>query len=175
MIGLGNLRYFIEVEISKKRAEHLVKSTPEPEALAAELWDFILLNEHPISWRANWFLEHLGAENREFVRPYLQSIVKAFPTFKFDGQRRSSMKILLMFPITDYDYGRMVNYCFDLLLSHEDAVAVRMFAMLILVEIVKLEPELKGELKDTIEFILPNTQKGLQSICRRTLVKLDKM
>ena len=105
---------------------------------------------------------------------FLKLIVEAFPSFKYDGQKRSSLKILLMFPVTDYDYTKVLNFSFDLLLSNSEPVAVRMFAILILFEITKLEPELKPELKETIELILPQTQKGLQSICRRTLAKLDK-
>ena len=175
MKGISDLRFFIEEEISKKRAVILAQNTTEPEVLAAALWEFVLLNENPISWRATWFLEHLGAENKAFVRPYLDAIVEQFPKFKYDGQRRSSLKILLMFPITNFDYAKMLNYCFDLILSNEAPVAVRMFSMTMLLEIVKREPELKSELKESLEFIIPHAQKGLLSAARKTLRALEKV
>jgi hypothetical protein len=69
----------------------------------------------------------------------------------------------------------MLNYCFDLVLSHEAPVAVRMFSMTMLLEIVKREPELKSELKESLEFILPHAQKGLLSATRKTLSALEKV
>ena len=175
MNGKEDLRYFIEEEISKKRAMLLVQNTSEPKKLAAALWDFVLLNEHPVSWRAMWFLEHLGDEDKECLRPYLDAIVDAFPNFKYDGQKRSGLKILLMFPITEFNYAKMLNFCFDLILSHEAPIAVRMFSMRMLLEIVKREPELKGELKESLEFIIPHAQKGLLSAARKTLKALEKV
>jgi len=175
MIEEERLRLFIEEEISKKRAVTLVQQSPEPEALAAVLWKFILLNEHPLSWRATWFLEHLAAENKEYVRPYIDSIVEEFPSFKYDGQKRSSLKILLMFSLNDYHYEPMVGRCFDILLSHDEAMAVRMFCMRLLLQVVKKEPELKSELKESLEFILPHAQKGLLSACRKSLQALDRI
>jgi len=173
MTGRAELIVFIEEEISKKRAELLVQNTSEPEKLAATLWDFVLLNKHPLSWRSMWFLEHLAAENRAVAQPYLNAIVKAFPSFKFDGQKRSAMKILLMFPVKYYDYEMMLNTAFDLLLSNDEPVAVRMFSMRLLFEIVKIEPELKGELKESITFIIPHAQKGLLSAARDVLKRLE--
>lgn len=170
-----DLKDFIEIEISKKRAVILAQNTENPTMLANALWEFVLLNKQPLSWRATWFLEHLGAENKEYVRPYLNSIVKAFPLFKFDGQKRSSLKILLMFSLDDYNYEPMVGRCFDMLLSQYEPMAVRMFCMRFLLKVVKIEPELKGELKESLEFILPHAQKGLLSACRNSLLALDRI
>ena len=174
MKEVADLRFFIEEEISKKRAVALAQHTTDPQVLAAALWSFVLLNEHPVSWRATWFLEHLGHENKEYVRPFLNPIVEAFSTFKIDGQKRSSLKILLMFSLDDYNYEPMVGHCFDLLLSHEEAIAVRMFCMRFLLKVVKIEPELKEELRQSIEFVLPHAQRGLLSVCRNSLQALKK-
>ena len=175
MNGVEDLKKFIEEEISKKRAKVLVQNTSEPEQLASALWGFVLLNQHPLSWRAMWFMEHLAAENREYARPYLNAIVVAFSSFKFDGQKRSGLKILLMFSVTDYDYEMMLNTAFDLLLSNDEPIAVRMHAMRLLLEIVKLEPELKEELKKSINFIMPYAQKGLLSASSDVLKRLERI
>ena len=174
MKGVLDLRYFIEQDISKARALSLSNNTNDPEKSAAALWDFVLLNEHPLSWRATWFLEHLGAEDKEYVRPYLNLIIEAFPSFIFAGQRRSSLKILQMFPVVDYDYARMVDICFDLYLSNSQPVAVRMFSLRQLYDIIKVEPELKQELKGAIELVMTGDERSLQSISRKILAKVSK-
>ena len=175
MIQKAELRAFIEDDLSKKRTVALVQQTTEPDNLAAVLWEFVLLNEHPLSWRATWFLEHLASENKDYVRPYLDAIVKAFSGFKFDGQKRSSMKILLLFELHDYNYEPMVGRCFDMLLSQNEAMAVRMFCMRFLLQVVKIEPELKSELQQSLEFILPHAQKGLLSACKNSLQALARI
>ncbi len=172
MGGVADLRDFIEEDISKERTLALTKNTSRPKELAASLWGFVMMNEHPVSWRAMWFLEHLGAADHELVRPYLDSIITEFSTFKFDGQKRSALKILQMFDVTEYDYGHVLNICFDLLLSNKEPIAVRSFAMQIVFDIAQVEPEIKPELKEIILHILPEGSKGIQSKARKLLKKL---
>ena len=169
MEGVEDLRRFMEEDISKERAMMLATNASNPEELAAALWDFVLLNEHPVSWRAMWFLEHFAAQNRELLRPYLKAIISEFSNYNFDGQKRSALKILQMFPFTEYDYGSLLNISFDLLLSNDESIAVRSFAMQIIFDISKLEPEIKPELKESILHILPEASKGVQSKARKIL------
>lgn len=172
MGGVEDLQVFIEEDISKERVLALTQGSSNPEVLAQVLWEMILRNQHPLSWRAMWFLEHLGAENKEIVRPYLNKIVESFPNFVFDGQKRSGLKILQMFPPKEYNYGPVLNFCYDMLLSNNEAIAVRSFAMQMVFDIAQIEPELKPELKQTLLLILPDSQKGIQSRVRKLLSKL---
>ncbi len=172
MGGVEDLKSFIEEDISKERVLALTVGNSMPEELATSLWEMTMRNEHPLSWRAMWFLEHLGADNHEILRPYLKLIVAEFLNFKFDGQRRSALKILQMFPVTDYDYGVVLNFCFDIILSNNEPIAVRSFAMQIVFDIAMVEPELKPELKEVIKLILPENSKGIQSKARKLLAKL---
>jgi len=173
MEGVDDLRRFIEEDLAKERAVMLATNASNPKELAAALWDFVLLNEQPVSWRAMWFLEHLAAQNKELLRPYLEAIIFEFPNYKFDGQKRSALKILQMFPLTEYDYGSLLNICFDLLLSNSESIAVRSFAMQIIFDISQLEPEIKPELKESILHILPEAPKGVQSKARKLLQLLE--
>lgn len=172
MGGVADLQAFIEEDISKKRVLALTQGDSNPEELAQVLWEMILRNQHPLSWRAMWFLEHLGAENKEIVRPYVNKIIHSFSTFVFDGQKRSGLKILQMFTPVEYDYAVVLNFCYDLLLSNSEAVAVRSFAMQIVYDIAQIEPDLKPELRQTLELILPECQKGMKSKARKLLSKL---
>ena len=172
MGGVEDLKGFIEEDISKERVLALTMGNSKPKELAATLWEMTMRNEHPLSWRAMWFLEHLGADNHEIVRPYLEEIVNEFTNFEFDGQKRSALKILQMFPVTDYDYGVVLNFCFDLILSNNEPIAIRSFAMQIVFDIAQIEPELKPELKHAIMLILPESSKGIKSKARKLLAKL---
>jgi hypothetical protein len=67
-----------------------------------------------------------------------------------------------------------MNMCFDWLVSAKESVAVKVYAMEILYRISQVEPELKKELADSIEWRISEGTPGFKHRGLKTLKKLYK-
>ena len=71
--------------------------------------------------------------------------------------------------------GKVADVCFDYLASPKEAIAIRVFAMEVLFNICKKEPELADELKLLIEDHYPHSSAGFQSKARKVLKSISKL
>jgi len=172
-INIKELEYFLTEELSVKRAKSLKNiDNSKKEELTRILWEIMISNKHPHAWRAAWSLFHLVEKQRELMRPYLKEIVEMLPIFKHDGQKREMMKVLLLFPTTDLEMGKLVDICFRILDNPNESLAVRVHAMQIIYNISEIEPDIKPELKSTILFHIPNSSKGFAGRGNKLLYKM---
>ena len=71
--------------------------------------------------------------------------------------------------------GAVADICFKFLNSAKEAIAVKVFAMDVLLNIVGKFPEMKEELKISIKDQLPFGSAGFQNRGTKILKLLDKM
>ena len=169
---MDKLREFVEADISKEQALYFGRTMAGNAEVVEILWRFVQENKTPLSWRAMWYLEHLCEQDREVLRPLVPRIIEQLPHFKHDGQKRSGLKTIAMFPLSGFDYGPLLTVCFDFLLDSGESIAVRSLSMQQLYEICRIEPELSDELRQSILHILPEASKGIQAKARHILGKL---
>jgi len=175
-INIKEIEDFLIEELSVKRAKSLKNiDNSKKEELTSLLWEIMISNKHPHSWRAAWSIFHLVEKQKELMRPYLQEIVELLPDFKYDGQKREMMKVLLLFPTTDLEMGKLINICFKILDNPNESLAVRVHAMQIIYNISEIEPGIKSELKSTILFHIPNSSKGFVGRGNKLLKKMKKV
>ena len=172
-INIKELEFFLIEELSVKRAKSLKNiDNSKKEELTRILWEIMISNKHPHAWRAAWSIFHLVEKQKELIRPYLQEIVELLPNFIHDGQKREMMKVLLLFPTTDLEMGKLVDICFKILDNPNESLAVRVHAMQIIYNISEIEPDIKPELKSTIIHHLPNSTKGFVGRGNKLLNKM---
>ena len=77
-------------------------------------------------------------------------------------------------PLPQKYFGELMNICFDWLISPRESVAVKVYAMEILYRLSEIEPELKKELADSIEWRITEGTPGFKNRGVKTLKKLYK-
>ena len=158
---IHELENFLIEELSIERVKALKKiDNSKKVELTSLLWEIMISNKHPQSWRAAWSLFHLVEKDKELIRPYIVKITELLPHFKHDGQKREMMKILQIFPSKELNIGKLVDICFKFLDSQNESLAVRVHAMQIIYNISEIEPDIKPELKSTIIYHMQNGTKG---------------
>jgi len=113
----------------------------------------------PLNWRAARVVLFCIEDYPKLFIPYVNEIAKLFPTFKVDGLKRAYGHILSKYTkLIEEDYlSEIIEVCFNYMLS-EEKIAVKYNCMKLLFEISKIYPDLKGELKASIDF---NVSEGI--------------
>jgi hypothetical protein len=148
---------------------NFVRQKPE---LIHELWEIYFRKEEPVSRRAAWIIDTVSENKPEWVEPYISQLIDLLPSFNHDGLKRHGLRMISRNRIPDDKVAELMNICFEWLLSTEEAVAAKMYCILILYSISRYLPEIRHELIDTIEFQMPDGTAGFKNIGRKMLTRL---
>lgn len=143
MKELHDIKYFSLNKVKKFIAEYGDKP-----GTIKELCKLILSEDHQISMRASWTLQHLSFEKPEVIKPlYPQLISFLKRKNNHTGAIRNVIRIFQEQDIpekyTSEIYDLCLAYCKNVAMPH----AVRVFAIYVMANICKKYPELKYELE----------------------------
>jgi hypothetical protein len=95
--------------------------------------------------------------NPELIRPYLVKLVNDLPGLKDMAVKRVFMHILVRHSWVDDEeaMGKLVDTLIKWLKDDSQAVAIKAYAMVILENIVKILPDLEGEIIVVLEETIP--------------------
>ena len=169
-----SVKEFLIEEISRDRLDRLNESDEiDGELFVSLLWEIMISNTHPYAWRAAWTMFHYVEKRKELSRKYLTEIIELLPHFKHNGQKREMMKVLLLFPMKELDFEKLIDICFNILINPKENIAVRVHAMQIIFNIGDIEPDIRLELKIVLEDGIQNNEsKGFVGRAKKLLKKM---
>jgi hypothetical protein len=130
----------------------------------AELVQIFLKGPYRITQRAAWPLSYCIEEHPTLLKPHFGKILAAVA--KPDAPvavKRNVMRLLQFVDVPNRWQGKVVQLAFSLLQNRKETVAVQVFAMTVLANIAKRQPELGAELRVIIEDMLPFGSAGFRS------------
>jgi len=173
MIEIETLNDLLLLEMSRRNMDLVADLIFQKPALAEELFLVFLRNEEPVSRRAAWVLDIVTEKHPELIGSHPDQIIGMLPVFNHDGLKRHALHMLVRSPLpTDDKLGELMTLCFDWLVSPKEAVAAKVYCMELLYRMTQVEPDLKKELADSIEWRLNEETPGFKSKGRKLLKKL---
>ena len=138
------------------------------------LLDISFSEPYPIGMRAARVAQLFCEKNPEFIIPYLDEIIERICHTKVEGVKRGFLKIIadsVDFKLVK-DNSNLLQLAFDCLVSPTEAVAIRYYCIIICEKFCQYEPDLKPELKASLEFCMTEASPGF---CNRALKVLKKL
>ncbi len=159
---------------SKALTDKLVKYVGADQVRFNALITIFLEGPYQITQRAAWPLSYC-VKNHPFLidrhyGPVLKILTK--PGIH-DAVKRNIMRLLQFVKVPKRYQGQVIEHCFRLM-DPKEPVAVRVFAMTVLANLARQHPDLKKELKLTIEDQLPFGTAAYLSRSKKILRQLEK-
>ena len=140
------------------------------------LMKLFLYDEYRVIQRAAWVVGNLCKAHAALATPYLPEMVEHLKKPGIhDAVKRNTLRFMQDIDMPESLWGELAEICFQYLTSMEEAVAIKVFAMTVLFNIVKEVPELKEELQYAIEDQLPYGSAGFKSRGNKILKALQKI
>lgn len=124
--------------------------------------------------KASWVMEHCYKAHPELVIAHIAQLLDLIKPEVHQGVRRAIFHCLENQPMSDDQAGIALEKGFHCLTSATESVAVKAFAMGMLLNLTQEYPELKHELRLQIEAQLPYQSPGYKSKAARVLAALKK-
>lgn len=169
-----NLREILQLEQSRRNIDQIIKIVKNNPELFESLWSIFIENKNPESRRAAWAIDILNEDFIFLEASHLEILIHLLPTFKHDGFKRHSLRILERNLIPQECIGELMSICFDWLEASDSPVAVKMYCLKILSGIAEKEPAICRELMDIIEIQMIDSTPGFKSIGTKIIRKLQK-
>jgi hypothetical protein len=145
--------------------------------LFAELMALAWQQKPPLCMRAARVADLCCQRHPELVRPWLVKMILELPALKDMAVKRVFLHILIRHSWVEDEVamGKLVDTLFKWLHDDIQAVAVKAYAMEILLNITRVEPDLKIEMAAVLEEAIPCWDSAaLRSCGRRFLKRLGK-
>jgi hypothetical protein len=147
-----NLKEEILKEHSKKQCDAIVKYIGNDRKRFAELMKLFFEGEYRVTQRAAWPMSYCVHDHPELIQPYFSPLLKNLAKKNLhDAVIRNTVRLLQDVDVPKKFHGKLMNICFDFILSNETAVAIKVFSLTILQNLSKFYPEIIPEIKLIIE------------------------
>jgi hypothetical protein len=156
-------------EHSRVNTDAIAHSIRNDPARFKKIIDIIYSAEAPLPQRASWLLAVISRKHPEVITPYIKKFIDSLPDFGIDGIKRNMLSALCTQDIPKKLQGKMVDICFNFILSPTETVAVKVLSLDIVSKLIKEHPDLKNELKAAIEDQIPKTTIAFQSKGKKLL------
>lgn len=161
-------------DTGKLTAIHAADVAMNKKKLIPEILKIAFADKHPFSTRAANTIEIIDFKKPELIKPYYKKIITGFPDFKVDGVKRCFLKIFTRHvDLNEELLCRLLNYCFDSVVSSSETVGVKAYSMMILYEISNRIQEIKNELATAISVQLLENSAAIKNTWNKILRKIQ--
>lgn len=159
---------------SRPIAIRIAQWAAKDKANMAQLMEAFFSNEYRLTQRAAWSVNFVYEQAPEMLNPYLKKMIKNLKQPVHDAVKRNTVRILQFVKIPTALEGEAVDVCFTLMADPKEAIAIKVFAMTVIFNLLPKYPELKNEFVVLIEDELPYASAAYKSRATKFLKKLSK-
>jgi len=174
MMQNNSLEELLMVEMSRRNTDLVADIILQKRALFDQLIHIFLRNEEPVSRRAAWVADTVSERHPDLLISHTERIISSLRTFRHDGLKRHALRMIRRSALSESCAGELMNTCFEWLLSPAEAVGAKVYCMDILYDLSEREPDLKKELRDSIEWRMEEESAGFKAHGKKVLAKLSR-
>ena len=163
-------------EHSKRQTVRIARWIGPDKRRFRQLMELLLHGDRLVTQRAAWILTYCYESHPQLVTPWLPDLLKKMQEPDVhDALKRNVVRLLACADIPQPLLGIVVSRCFDYLHSVDAPIAVKVHAMTVIENVARREPDLRHELRTTIELMLPYVGPALHARARIILKRLERL
>jgi hypothetical protein len=153
-------------EHSRRMTDAIVHAIGNDPEQFKKIIDILYNAPAPLPQRASWILVVVSEQHSELIKPYIGKFIDSIRDFKIDGIKRNMMHSLVGLSIPKKWQGKLIDICFDFLISPNEKLALKVHSMQIIANHCIVYPELLDELKAVIKDQEPKSSAGFSARVR---------
>ena len=168
-----NLREEILREHSKRQADKIIRYIGDDQKKFDALVELFLKGEYRVTQRAGWPLSYIAIAHPHLVKKHLKKLLlNAQKPDLHNAVIRNTVRLLQFVEIPKSLHGLAIETCFRFFNDRKQPVAIHCFSMTVLGNLVRIYPELKNELKLSIEAQLPYATAGFRARAKKVIKEI---
>lgn len=163
----------LKSEHSKRQTDRIVNWVGSSAERFSRLVNIYLKGPYRITQRAAWAISYCVASHPPLIKPHLWKLVRFMQQpDHHPSVKRNTLRLMQYISIPPSLKGEVADLCFAIVRSHQEPIAIKVFALTVLTKLAIEFPDLKNELIPLIEDQLPYASPGFRSRARKSLTVL---
>ena len=172
-MSVKELKKQLQFEHSKKNTNLIVEKIQSGKFNLSDVFIIIKENEALFAQRAAWILSTLSDKKKESLAPHYNELISFIDKKYHNAVLRATYRTLSSMNIKEKDQGLVFDKSLIFLNSKHTAVAIKSWAIDVLMNIAVPYPELQNEILLSIKPQLPHTSAGLKGKIMKTIKKIN--
>lgn len=169
-----NLREEILREHSKRQTDKIILYIGTSQEKFDKLVELFLKGEYRVTQRAGWPLSYIAIAHLHLIKKHLKKMLLNLERPNLhDAVVRNTFRLLQFVEIPKPLHALAIDTCFKFFNDRKQPVAIRAFSMTALANLCKKYPEMKNEVKTSIEESMPYATTGFLSRAKRMLKEIS--
>ncbi|WP_339789200.1 hypothetical protein [uncultured Imperialibacter sp.] len=170
----GDLKSRLMTDRSKRNIERLAQEIGADKEKFAEVMAIFFSGPYRVTHFSAHLLGKCCDLHPHLILPYLGKMIDLLDEDVHDSLKRNILRTMQFIDVPKEHWDKTVQYCFELLQSKKEPIAVKVFGMTVLANLCEKLPELKNELRIIIEDQMPYGSAGFKSRGSKILKKLQQ-
>ena len=128
---------------------------------------------YPLEEYASWIVVHLCKTQKEQIQPFYENIVDSAFLSKNQSVMRNTINCIYHLGVTSYRESDFIDLLIGFIQDYKNKVAVQVYSMFVLIDFIKIHPELKPEITEIIDLHADGKSAAYAS-ARRKFIKKTK-
>ncbi|MBP6430598.1 MAG: hypothetical protein KA319_02440 [Ferruginibacter sp.] len=163
----------ILAEHSKAQCVKIVNFIGNNQQRFDELFKLFISDEYRLVQRSAWPVSYCVIAHPNLITKHWKTLIQNLnkPNIH-EAVKRNTLRFLQEVEIPEKYHGQLMDYCFTYVNTPTEPIAVKCFGLSVLHNLAKIYPDIKPELKTTIENILPYASAGIKSRATKILKEI---
>lgn len=165
-----DLRDEILKEHSKAQCDKIVRWVGNSQRRFDELMRLFFNDEYRVVQRAAWPMSYCAIAHPSLIKKHAAKLVKNLRQLGLhNAVKRNTLRLLQEVEVPEKLHGELMDNCFNYILSNEEPVAIKAFALTVLHNLSKQYPEIVPEIKLAIEGRMEHETAAFKSRAKKVL------
>lgn len=154
-------------------AVDIISQKPE---LFKEAYELCMQQDGKMAMRAARVVWLVGENMPEIFKPYYTDMVNRLPDLTHSSVKRCMLKLLSVTDLSREEElnGIIIDVCFKCVNDSEEDVAIRGYALQVLERMIKLYPEVTGELMSALQLMIESGPETLSRYASKRLKRIQR-
>jgi hypothetical protein len=159
----------------RRTADLAVEAVGNNPAYFRRLVDISFTEPYPACMRAARVAQLSCEQHPALILPHVEEVITRIEGHKVSGVKRSYLKVISdNFDMAKpEDPGKLVQMCFDWLISPKEDPSIRIYAAEIIYQVTLREPDLKNELVTVLEEVVTEDITSIRNRGKKILARLS--
>jgi len=170
-----NLTHEITTLTNKAQAQNIADYIGNNQPKFDALMEVFYAGPYRVTQKAAWAMGHCVNQHPALIIPHFSKMIEALRNSPSDAVKRNTVRAWQFVAIPNEHLDDVTDLCFTFLGSQQEPVAIKVFSMSVLLNIVREIPALKNELRIIIEDQMPYASAGFCSRGKKVLKALENI
>lgn len=152
----------------------ILSLTQQSDERKRELYELLFDDDDVVGYHAAWIMTHFGSRENKWLFDKQDNLIDEILVCKHGGKRRVMLGLVFKQPLANPPRVDFLDFCLERMLSGQELPGVQSLCMKIGYELCRPIPELKQELKTTLEMMEGDLTPAIRTVRKNILKAMQK-